>query len=127
MSEEIRKKIEDHARKELYAETNNGRNWMPTRKELQILTRIEAAEFGYQLAQEEFKPSQDELRKEVEELKASLVDERANGRIEWERLQLSEITRLRELLERAKKELMMCATSKTQQLLADIEKLNLKP
>lgn len=61
MSEEIRKKIEDHARKELYAETNNGRNWMPTRKELQILTRIEAAEFGYQLAQEEFKPSQDEL------------------------------------------------------------------
>lgn len=62
------------------------------------------------------------LTKEVEELKASLVDERANGRIEWERLQLSEITRLRELLERAKKELMMCATSKTQQLLADIEK-----
>lgn len=67
MSEEIRKKIEDHARKELYAETNNGRNWMPTRKELQILTRIEAAEFGYQLAQEEFKPSQDELWEELED------------------------------------------------------------
>ena len=40
---------------------------MPTRKELQILTRIEAAEFGYQLAQEEFKPSQDELWEELED------------------------------------------------------------